>query len=177
MSDTSRPIPVPLVFDAPKRGLPPKHLVDLEPAERRAAGYVVGHDFRFGYRGEGDAQKLAAWCAQRALACRVIPPVQLDGVTVSSTLIRALLLRGDMAQAVRFLGHPHLLTGAAREGFVPAAAGVLLPRPGRYGADVTLPDGASLPCELSCTPRGVVLPRPVSGPVQIEFTGLFTPEG
>ncbi len=42
MSDTSRPIPVPLVFDAPKRGLPPKHLVDLEPAERRAAVAELG---------------------------------------------------------------------------------------------------------------------------------------
>ena len=28
---------LPLVFDAPKRALPPRHLADLEPAERRAA--------------------------------------------------------------------------------------------------------------------------------------------
>jgi 23S rRNA (adenine2503-C2)-methyltransferase len=32
--------PLPLVFDAPKRGLPPTHLADLDPAGRRAA--VVG---------------------------------------------------------------------------------------------------------------------------------------
>jgi len=28
---------LPLVFDAPKRGLPPRHLVDLSAAERRDA--------------------------------------------------------------------------------------------------------------------------------------------
>ncbi|MGZ8751278.1 MAG: 23S rRNA (adenine(2503)-C(2))-methyltransferase RlmN [Pseudonocardia sp.] len=29
--------PLPLVFDAPKRALPPRHLADLDPAERRSA--------------------------------------------------------------------------------------------------------------------------------------------
>ncbi|MGZ8750016.1 MAG: 23S rRNA (adenine(2503)-C(2))-methyltransferase RlmN, partial [Pseudonocardia sp.] len=28
---------LPLVFDAPKRALPPRHLADLDPAERRSA--------------------------------------------------------------------------------------------------------------------------------------------
>ena len=35
----------------------------------------------------------------------------LDGLRVSSTHIRSLLEAGEMAQAVRFLGHPHVLTG------------------------------------------------------------------
>jgi 23S rRNA (adenine2503-C2)-methyltransferase len=33
---------LPLVFDAPKRGLPPRHLADLSPAERRAAVTELG---------------------------------------------------------------------------------------------------------------------------------------
>ncbi|MDT7574152.1 MAG: rRNA (adenine2503-C2)-methyltransferase [Pseudonocardiales bacterium] len=33
---------LPLVFDAPKRSLPPRHLADLEPAERRAAVAELG---------------------------------------------------------------------------------------------------------------------------------------
>jgi len=28
---------LPLVFDAPKRGLPPRHLADLDPADRKVA--------------------------------------------------------------------------------------------------------------------------------------------
>ena len=34
--------PLPLVFDAPKRGLPARHLADLDPAERRAAVVALG---------------------------------------------------------------------------------------------------------------------------------------
>jgi 23S rRNA (adenine2503-C2)-methyltransferase len=34
--------PLPLVFDAPKRGLPPRHLADLDAAERRAAVAELG---------------------------------------------------------------------------------------------------------------------------------------
>ena len=33
---------LPLVFDAPKRALPPRHLADLDPAERRAAVAELG---------------------------------------------------------------------------------------------------------------------------------------
>jgi 23S rRNA (adenine2503-C2)-methyltransferase len=33
---------LPLVFDAPKRGLPPRHLADLDPADRRAAVGELG---------------------------------------------------------------------------------------------------------------------------------------
>ena len=36
------PTDLPLVFDAPKRGLPPRHLADLDPAERRAAVVELG---------------------------------------------------------------------------------------------------------------------------------------
>ncbi|MCU1640156.1 MAG: rlmN [Nocardia sp.] len=34
--------PLPLVFDAPRRGLPPRHLADLDPQERRAAVEELG---------------------------------------------------------------------------------------------------------------------------------------
>lgn len=36
------PVPLPLIFDAPRRGLPPTHLADLDPAGRRAAVTALG---------------------------------------------------------------------------------------------------------------------------------------
>ena len=36
------PTPLPLVFDAPKRSLPPRHLADLDAAGRRAAVVELG---------------------------------------------------------------------------------------------------------------------------------------
>ena len=76
-----------------------------------AAGFVCGNDFRFGNRGEGNTQKLEAFCKERTLAFRVVGDQMLDGLRVSSTHIRTLLEQGEMEQAVRFLGHPHTLTG------------------------------------------------------------------
>ena len=76
-----------------------------------AVGFVCGGDFRFGNRGEGNALKLQDFCLRRDLAFQVIGDRTLDGIRVSSTHIRELLETGEMARAVRFLGHPHILTG------------------------------------------------------------------
>ena len=40
---TARPEAGQLVFDAPRRGKPPQHLADLDPAERKAAVEALGH--------------------------------------------------------------------------------------------------------------------------------------
>ena len=40
---SGRPKPGALVFAAPRRGTPPQHLADLEPAERKAAVEALGH--------------------------------------------------------------------------------------------------------------------------------------
>lgn len=84
----------------------------------RPAGFVCGSDFRFGSRGEGTAEKLAQWCAQQEtpIPCIIVPQQELDGIRVSSTHIRALLEQGKMAEAVRFLGHPHRMSGTVIHG-------------------------------------------------------------
>jgi riboflavin kinase/FMN adenylyltransferase len=76
-----------------------------------AVGFVCGRDFRFGNRGEGNAEKLERFCQAKNLTCRIVGDEMLDGLRVSSTHIRSLLEAGEMEQAVRFLGHPHVLTG------------------------------------------------------------------
>lgn len=109
-----------------------------------AAGFVCGDDFRFGFRGEGTALSLAAFCRDQGLPWAIVPAQTMDGITVSSTHIRTLLEAGDMEQAVRFLGHPHILTGKVISGRglghtlgIPTAnlalpAGVVCPKHGVY---------------------------------------------
>ena len=87
-----------------------------ELLEEGAAGFVCGHDFRFGAGGRGDAALLCGFCKERDLPCVVLPEQTLDGVRISSTYIRRQIESGDMATAVRFLGHPHLLTGTVVPG-------------------------------------------------------------
>lgn len=81
-----------------------------------AAGFVCGSDYRFGCRGEGTAEKLKNYCVARGLCCSVVGDRMLDGVRVSSSHIRGLLEAGDMENANRFLGHPHILTGKVVSG-------------------------------------------------------------
>ena len=81
-----------------------------------AAGFVCGSDFRFGAGGIGTAKKLAAFCESRDLPCTIVPQQELEGVRVSSTHIRSLLEQGDLASAIRFLGHPHMFTGTVVPG-------------------------------------------------------------
>ena len=87
-----------------------------ELTDRGAAGFVCGHDFRFGHRGEGTPQKLEEFCRQRDLPCVVVPEQDIGGIRISSSYIRQQLETGDMATAVRFLGHPYALTGKVVHG-------------------------------------------------------------
>lgn len=84
--------------------------------ELGAAGFVCGSDFRFGAGGSGTAKKLEGFCNSRSIPCCIVPQQTLDGIRVSSSHIRQLLEEGEMAQAVRFLGHPHMLTGKVVSG-------------------------------------------------------------
>ena len=115
---------------------------------------VVGHDFSFGYRGQGNPERLAAWCAERNLPCDVIPAVCIDGRVVSSTEIRTLIEDGNMEEAGRLLGHPHVLSDVVHPGYHLGAKlgsptinmgfpeGVIVPRHGVYATNVVLDDGS-----------------------------------
>lgn len=122
--------------------------------QKGAAGFVCGEDFRFGCRGEGTAEKLAAFCRERDLPWTIVPAQILDGVRISSTHIRRLIEDGDMETATRFLGHPHSLSSAVQHGKelgrtigVPTANltipdGIIMPKFGVYATLVTV-DGCS----------------------------------
>lgn len=77
---------------------------------------VAGHDFRFGYQGCGNPDRLRAKCEAMGVGCEVVQKVELEGITVSSTYIRTLIAQGEMGRANRFLGHPFQLTGAVSHG-------------------------------------------------------------
>jgi len=84
--------------------------------EQGASGFVCGNDFRFGHKGEGNAQGLEQFCRERDLPCTIVEQQELDGIRVSSTHIRNLLEKGAMEEAVRMLGHPYILSGTVVHG-------------------------------------------------------------
>ena len=116
---------------------------------------VVGHDFCCGYRGLGTAERIKDYCESHGLGCDIISPVMLEGQIVSSTRIRQLIADGDMEQARRWLGHPHILSDTVHSGYhlgqkmgTPTInmyfpEGVIVPRHGVYATKVWLEDGSS----------------------------------
>jgi riboflavin kinase/FMN adenylyltransferase len=68
----------------------------------------VGENFRFGAKAKGDAEMLEA---RSEFQARVVPLVEVDGETVSSTRIRALVAAGEMEGARRCLGAPFMVEG------------------------------------------------------------------
>ena len=77
---------------------------------------VVGPDFHFGRRAEGDVQKLRARGASDGFAVDVMTPVEFDGAVVSATRIRNLLLAGGVQAAARLLGRPFAIRGRVMRG-------------------------------------------------------------
>jgi len=82
--------------------------------ERLGATKVsVGENFRFGAKAKGDPQMLAA---RDEFETRVVPLVEVDGETVSSTRVRALVAAGDMEHARHCLGAPFMVEGVVVKG-------------------------------------------------------------
>jgi riboflavin kinase/FMN adenylyltransferase len=73
----------------------------------------VGENFRFGKKATGDAAFLRA---RPEFETRVVPLVEVEGETVSSSHIRGLVAAGELDVASRFLGGPFLFEGEVVEG-------------------------------------------------------------
>ena len=90
--------------------------LDMLVQNHGAAGFVCGSDFRFGCRGSGTAQLLQDYCRELSMPCAIVPQQILDDIRISSTHIRSLLEQGNIPEANRFLGHPHILSGIVQSG-------------------------------------------------------------
>lgn len=138
---------VELTFDETLMKLPWQDFYQMLRREYNAVGLVCGEDFRFGFRGQGNAALLKQICAADGIPCSVIPQQKLAGIPVSSTHIRSLLQRGNIEEAEKFLGHRHSFTGTVVKGQ-------------QLGRKLGTPTAnLSLPAELLSLPFGVYICR------------------
>ena len=101
-------------FDRGFSSIQPSEFIERILIETLGATRVsVGENFRFGRRAQGDPELLAS---RPEFETRVVPLIEVDGETVSSTRIRAAIAAGDMATADACLGAPFLLEGNVVEG-------------------------------------------------------------
>ncbi len=96
-----------------------REFVSLIQEHLRMKELVVGPDFALGRGREGDLDTLRAIGREQGFGVRVVPPLDLEGLVVSSTAIRRALAEGDVVQAARLLGRRvslfgRVITGAHR---------------------------------------------------------------
>lgn len=77
---------------------------------------IIGDDFRFGFQREGDFAFLNNAGLRYGFTTEEMPSVILDGMRVSSTLIRDALEKGDQALAEHGLGRPYAMQGRVVHG-------------------------------------------------------------
>jgi riboflavin kinase/FMN adenylyltransferase len=72
---------------------------------------LVGDDFRFGAKRQGDYQMLQEAGKRWGFEVARMASYEIDGQRVSSSLVRACLQRGDLTETARLLGRPYCVSG------------------------------------------------------------------
>lgn len=114
----------------------------------------VGHNFRFGYRHEGNVDTLLKY--KEKFEVVEVPPVTVSNTQISSSSIRKHLENGNLKVARKMLGRPYEIEGKVVPGFsrgrretVPTINigyhGELLPADGVYISRIALDGGTFLP--------------------------------
>ncbi len=77
---------------------------------------VVGYDYVFGNKRKGDIALLREMGSKLGFSLHVMPPVSVEGATVSSTAVRRLVRDGDLKEASVLLGRYHEISGRVVKG-------------------------------------------------------------
>ncbi len=123
---------------------------------------LIGYDNRFGHnRAEGLADYVRYG---REMGMEVIAnsPIDVDGLRVSSSLIRRLLAEGDVKEAASCLGREFRMEGSVGHGFqegrkigfptanvVPDCAQQIVPEAGVYAVSISIEGGEPLPAMMN----------------------------
>lgn len=113
---------------------------------------VVGPGFVFGHARGGNVDLLRSMGESLGFETVVAGPARVDGLIVSSSLIRGRLGHGEVSEANRFFGYDYYVRGRVVEGekrgrklgFPTINIDTdweLLPKPGVYATYIELPDG------------------------------------
>ncbi len=117
---------------------------------------VVGYDFAFGKKREGNIDTLKKWGRELGFKVYVVGPICINGIIVSSTKVRELIMAGEMEKVKELLGRYYQVTGTVIKGKdrggrllgIPTAnlklVNEVFPKNGVYAVEVIYEDKAYL---------------------------------
>lgn len=144
-------------FDESYSRLKPESFVrDILVGRLKMRLAVAGFDYRFGYRGEGDAVLLRELGKKYNFKVVIIPPIRIENEIVSSTAIRESVAKGDMEKVFKLLGRHYSITGDVKDGR-------------RIGGKIGFPTANLIPEDYLILPhKGIYITRTL-------LDGLFLP--
>ena len=98
-----------LKFDEELIHLPPARFWEHLRERIAVDGIVVGRDFRFGYRREGDARLLERYCREAGVPFLSVDLLRHMGVKISSSVIRTGVDAGQCELVGKELGYPYFV--------------------------------------------------------------------
>lgn len=107
---------VTLHFDERMRAMTPQAFVESIVLGLGAKHVVVGDDFRYGSNACGTIESLRAAGHSLGFGVEQVAPFVIDGVRVSSTVVRERLDRADFLGAARLLGRRYTMMGRVAHG-------------------------------------------------------------
>lgn len=117
----------------------PEQFIKLLVSQYNAKNIVVGYNFTFGYKAKGNIDTLKDFQEEYNYKVEEIPPVKYNGIAISSTLVRKLLLEGKIREANKLLlnkytlFHEELYIDYDKNiGFVDNKSSILVPPDGKY---------------------------------------------
>ncbi len=99
------------------KSLSPKDFLNEYILKRlNARAVVVGFNYRFGHKGEGDVEMLRKFCDENEIMMSVIPPVMFENQPISSTRIRNAVEAADFTSTKNMLGRDFSVHGKVIHG-------------------------------------------------------------
>lgn len=95
----------------------PEVFIDSLLTHYNIKSIIVGFNFRFGYKGQGDIGFLEKAAQDKGFDLICVPPVQEENTTISSTLIRDLITKGNLEEAAMLLEKPYSIKGRIVHGY------------------------------------------------------------
>ncbi|MDR3258843.1 MAG: bifunctional riboflavin kinase/FAD synthetase [Fusobacteriaceae bacterium] len=94
----------------------PYDFVKLLKDQLGAKEFFVGFNFSYGKNGLGTVDTLKTCSNDLGIDLTIIPPVRLNNITISSTLIRNLVSQGKIKEANQYLGYNFFISGTVVHG-------------------------------------------------------------
>ncbi|CAH2213974.1 bifunctional riboflavin kinase/FAD synthetase [Tepidibacter aestuarii] len=95
---------------------PKEYIQEILLDKLHAKQVVIGHDFRFGQNRGGNAQFLENMGGIYGFDVKVMDPICMEEIRISSTYVRNLLELGHVDKVSEFLGRPYELKGTVVHG-------------------------------------------------------------